>query len=95
MRSPTCLLESRVYSSKKLRSTVQKDFCNTIGTLLPRAKPSGCPQTGESGLCIVIATRGEGERIAALDAEIDALQRQTLALGGGPSTDVPPCFYLG
>jgi hypothetical protein len=30
MRSPTCLLESRVYSSKNLRSTVQKDFCNTI-----------------------------------------------------------------
>ena len=29
---PTCLLESRVYSSKNLRSTVQKDFYNTIGT---------------------------------------------------------------
>jgi hypothetical protein len=29
MRSPTCLLESRVYSSKNLRSTVQKGFyCN-------------------------------------------------------------------
>jgi hypothetical protein len=26
------LLESRVYSSKNLRSTVQKDFCNKIGT---------------------------------------------------------------
>ena len=32
MRSPTCLLESRIYSSKNLRSTVQKDFYNTIGT---------------------------------------------------------------
>src|SRR5580704_3214846 len=30
MRSPTCLLESRVYSSKNLRSTVQKDFCSKI-----------------------------------------------------------------
>jgi hypothetical protein len=30
MRSPTCLLESRVYSSKNLRSTVQKNFYNTI-----------------------------------------------------------------
>ena len=30
MRSPKCLLESRVYSSKNLRSTVQKDFYNTI-----------------------------------------------------------------
>ena len=26
---------SRVYSSKNLRSTVQKDFYNTIGTKLP------------------------------------------------------------
>jgi hypothetical protein len=33
MRSLTCLLESRVYSSKNLRSTVQKDFCNKIGTV--------------------------------------------------------------
>ena len=32
MRSPICLLESRVYSSKNLRSTVQKDFYNAIGT---------------------------------------------------------------
>jgi hypothetical protein len=30
MRSLTCLLESHVYSSKNLRSTVQKDFCNKI-----------------------------------------------------------------
>src|SRR4051812_32587455 len=37
MRSPTCLLESRVYSSKNLRSTVQKDFYNTICHKLPRA----------------------------------------------------------
>ena len=35
MRPPTCLLESRVYSSKNLRSTVQKDFYNTIGPKLP------------------------------------------------------------
>src|SRR3954464_11844961 len=33
MRSPTCLLESRVYSLKNLRSTVQKDFYNTICTI--------------------------------------------------------------
>ena len=30
MRSPACLLESRVYSSNNLRSTVQKDVYNTI-----------------------------------------------------------------
>ena len=37
MRSLTCLLESRVYSSKNLRSTVQKDFCNTICQLRTHA----------------------------------------------------------
>jgi hypothetical protein len=30
---------------------------------------------GESGLCIVIATRGGGQRIAELEAEVDALRR--------------------
>jgi hypothetical protein len=28
MRSPTCLLDSRVYSPENFRSAVQKDFCN-------------------------------------------------------------------
>jgi hypothetical protein len=32
----------------------------------------------------------EGQRIAALDAEVDALQRQALALGAGPTYDIEP-----
>jgi hypothetical protein len=38
---------------------------------------------------------GEGQRIAELEAEIEALRRQALALGAEPSTDVPPWFYSG
>jgi hypothetical protein len=46
---------------------------------------------GESRLCIVIATVvREGQRIAELEAEIEALQRQALALGAEPTADVPP-----
>jgi hypothetical protein len=37
----------------------------------------------------------EGQRIAELEAEIDALQRQPLALGAEPSADVPPWVLLG
>jgi hypothetical protein len=50
---------------------------------------------GESGLRIVIATRAEGQRIAELDAEIDALRRQALALGAEPIADVQPWTLLG
>jgi hypothetical protein len=37
----------------------------------------------------------EGQSIAALDAEIDALQRQALALGAEPTADVPAWVLLG
>jgi hypothetical protein len=37
----------------------------------------------------------EGQRIAELEAEIEALQRQALALGAEPSADVPPRVLLG
>jgi hypothetical protein len=47
---------------------------------------------GESAPCIVIATCAGGQRIAALDAEIEALQRQALALGAEPTADVPRGF---
>jgi hypothetical protein len=49
---------------------------------------------GESRLCIVIATCGEGQRIAELEAEIDALQRQALALGAAAIADSPPWVLL-
>ena len=45
---------------------------------------------GESGRSIVTVVR-EGQRIAELEAEIDTLQRQALALGSG----LPPAVVLG
>jgi hypothetical protein len=50
---------------------------------------------GESRLCIVIATCGEGQRIAELEAEIEDLQRQALALGAEPTADFAPWVLLG
>ena len=51
---------------------------------------------GESRLCIVIATVvREGQRIAELEAEFEALQRQALALGAEPTADVSPWVLLG
>jgi hypothetical protein len=35
----------------------------------------------------------ERQRIAALDAEVDALQRQALALGAEPTYDIEPRAY--
>ena len=43
MRSPTCLLDSRVYSPENFRSTVQKDFYNNIGQKLLCALQRGQP----------------------------------------------------
>jgi hypothetical protein len=37
----------------------------------------------------------KGQRIAELEAEFEALQRQALALGAEPSADVPPWILLG
>jgi hypothetical protein len=37
----------------------------------------------------------EGQRIAELEAEFEALQRQALALGEEPTADVPPWVLLG
>jgi hypothetical protein len=50
---------------------------------------------GESRLCIVIATCAGGQRIAALDAEVDALQRQALALDAEPTADFARWVLLG
>jgi hypothetical protein len=40
-------------------------------------------------------TLREGQRIAALDAEVDALQRQAVALGAEPTAEGPPRVLLG
>jgi hypothetical protein len=37
----------------------------------------------------------EGQRIAELEADIEMLQRQALALGAEPTAEVPPWVLLG
>jgi hypothetical protein len=50
---------------------------------------------GESGLASSSQHVREGQRIAELEAEIEALRRQVMALGAEPSTDAPPWVLLG
>jgi hypothetical protein len=56
-----------------------------VGTLLPRANPAACPQLAKADFASSSQQVREGQRIAALDAEIDALQRQALALDADTS----------
>jgi hypothetical protein len=57
--------------------------------LLPRANAAACPQLAKADFAWSSQHVRDGQRIAALDAQVDALQRQALALGAEPSTDVP------
>jgi hypothetical protein len=50
---------------------------------------------GESGLRIVIATCAGGSTHRRGEVEIEALQRQALALGAEPTTDFAPWVLLG
>jgi hypothetical protein len=59
------------------------------GTLLPRANAAACPQLAKADFACQRERVREGQRIAALDAEIEALQRQALALDADTS-DLPP-----
>jgi hypothetical protein len=59
------------------------------GTLLPRADAAACPQLAKADFASSSRRVREGQRIAALDAEVDALQRQALGLGAEPTADVP------
>jgi hypothetical protein len=70
---------------------VQKDFCNNIGTLLPRANAAACPQLAKADFASSSRRVREGQRIAELEAEIASRQRQALALA--PSQ--PPTFSRG
>jgi hypothetical protein len=49
------------------------------GTLLPRAHAAACPQLAKADLALSSLHVRECQRIAALDAKVDALQRQALA----------------
>jgi hypothetical protein len=63
------------------------DFCNTIGTLLPRANPAACPQLAKADFASSSQHVRKGQRIAELEAEIEELQRQASALGEEPTAD--------
>ncbi len=64
------------------------------GTLLPRANAAACPQLAKADLASSSQHVREGQRIAELEAEIDMLQRQAMALGVETSA-MPPEFFLG
>jgi hypothetical protein len=59
------------------------------------ANGAACPQLTKAHFASSSQHGREGQRIAELEAEIDALQRQALALGAEPSADVPPWVLLG
>jgi hypothetical protein len=63
--------------------------------LLPRAIAAACPQLAKADFASSSQHVREGQRIAELEAEIDALQRQALALGAEPTAGVPPWVLLG
>jgi hypothetical protein len=65
------------------------------GTLRPRANAAACPQLAKADFASSSQHVREGQRIAELEAEIDALQRQALALGAEPRAGVPPWFCSG
>jgi hypothetical protein len=66
-----------------------------VGTLLPRANPAACPQLAKADFASSSQHVREGQRIAELEAQIDAFQREAVALGAEPSADVPPWVLLG
>jgi hypothetical protein len=69
--------------------------CLFLGTLLPRANPAACPQLAKADFASSSQHVREGQRIAELEAEIEALRRQAMALGAEPTADVPPWVLLG
>jgi|GraSoiStandDraft_41_1057321.scaffolds.fasta_scaffold206156_4 hypothetical protein len=64
----------------------------TIGTLLPRANAAACPQLAKADFASSSQHVREGQRIVELEAEIDALQRQALALGAEPTAAAADVF---
>jgi hypothetical protein len=56
-----------------------------LRTLLPRANPAACPQLAKADFASSLQHVREGQHIAELEAEFEALQRQTLAFGAEAS----------
>jgi hypothetical protein len=60
------------------------------GHIAAQSQSGGMSAAGESGRSIVIATCAGGSAHRRAEAEIEALQRQALALGAEPSADFAP-----
>jgi hypothetical protein len=54
-----------------------------------------CPQLAKADFASSSRHVRERQRIAALDAQVDAPERQAVALGAEPTADVPPWVLLG
>jgi hypothetical protein len=65
------------------------------GTLLPRANPAACLQLAKADFASSSQHVREGQRIAELEAEIETLRRQALALGAEATVEFPPWVSLG
>jgi hypothetical protein len=64
-------------------------------TLPPRANAAACPQLAKADFASSSQHVREGQSIAELEAEFEALQRQALALGTEPTADFAPWVLLG
>jgi hypothetical protein len=63
--------------------------------LLPRANAAACPQLAKADFASSSQHVREGQHIAELEAEVDALQWQIVVLGAEPSADVSPWVLFG
>jgi hypothetical protein len=66
-----------------------------FGTSLPRTNAAACSQLAKADLASSSQHVRVRQRIAELEAEVDALRRQAAAMGAEPTADVPPWVLLG
>ena len=59
---------------------------SVLGHIAAQGHPAACPQLAKADFASSSQHVREGQRIAELEAEIDVLQRQALALGAEPPT---------
>jgi hypothetical protein len=64
-------------------------------TIAAQGHPAACPQLAKADFASSSQHVREGQRIAELEAEIEDLQRQALALGAEPTADFAPWVLLG
>jgi hypothetical protein len=66
-----------------------------MGHIAAQGRPAACPQLAKADFASSSQHVREGQSIAELKAEIDALQRQALALARKPTGDVPLWGFTG